>query len=158
MLGFVSKQVAYQPIIDVTALELDLMEDYEYEKKKSRQKPNGDVFQPLLVSVVDDLMGRYEDSVGAILFRGGERSPMELDGIAKYIHAAYPVVKVIWRSDNRGFSLWQHPENYDYVHFGKYMKRFGPLELPTTNQRYYRIVDGIAHNITPRFWKTVGSA
>ena len=41
----------------------------------------------------------------------------------------------------------------DYVKVGPYKEDLGPLNKRTTNQRLYKMVDGVKIDITERFWK-----
>ena len=42
---------------------------------------------------------------------------------------------------------------FDYVKVGPYKEDLGPLNKRTTNQRLYKMVDGVKTDITERFWK-----
>ena len=44
--------------------------------------------------------------------------------------------------------------DFDYIKIGPFIRHLGPLNKPTTNQRFYRLTDeGTFEDITFRFWK-----
>lgn len=46
-------------------------------------------------------------------------------------------------------------QHYDYVKIGPYVEKYGPLTSPTTNQRLYKIENGIWVDITKMFWSKI---
>lgn len=41
---------------------------------------------------------------------------------------------------------------FDFIKLGSYIEACGPLDVPTTNQRFFKISEGTAQDITHVFW------
>ena len=85
---------------------------------------------------------------------GGDNDPAEvarLLGVVKEKHG--DDIHTGWYSGRQQLPEGLCPDNFDYVKVGPYVKALGPLNSTTTNQRLYRIDNGIFVDITSRFWK-----
>lgn len=87
---------------------------------------------------------------------GGDANPSEVDDVAQDIKEYYPDLKVGWYSGSDGISVEINLENFDYIKYGYYDEKKGPLNSKTTNQVMLEIekVEGkiFIKDITSRFY------
>ncbi len=91
--------------------------------------------------------------VSCICIMGGDATPDEVDDLAQDIREYYPELKVAWYSGKQELSRDIDLNNFDYVKLGPYRKECGPLNVRTTNQRFYEVINLGLLDITYRFWK-----
>jgi anaerobic ribonucleoside-triphosphate reductase activating protein len=85
---------------------------------------------------------------------GGDADPKGVNLLAQYIHEEHPQFKVAWYSGRLRIPSTVCKTDFDYIKIGPFIRHLGPLNKPTTNQRFYRLTDeGTFENITSRFWK-----
>lgn len=91
-----------------------------------------DVGEELTKTVILDL-ATSNRGISCVCFMGGDSDIDTLIDIAKYVKD-YLHLKTAWYTGN------DNPEFYpvfDYIKVGPYKEEFGPLNSPTTNQRFY---------------------
>lgn len=122
----------------------------------------GDIGDELDETVLSELIVK-NDGVTCICFMGGDAYPDEVMKLASVVHNKFSK-KVCWYS-GRTREFWEStylfPKNYsklNYVKFGPYDEKYGSLDKPTTNQRFYEVIhNGDNGNelidITNRFWR-----
>lgn len=86
---------------------------------------------------------------------GGDANPSEVDDIAQDIKEYYPNLKVGWYSGRDYISEDINLENFNVIKLGRYDKSLGPLNCPTTNQRFYKIIEGKMYDYTYLFGVTL---
>lgn len=106
-------------------------------------------------------------SRGALLtcvgIMGGDAYPHDVVRWAKWIKENTPL-KVGWYSgrDSLNEVVAMNLKFFDYIKIGHYDEQFGGLDSPTTNQKFYKVVNQqigdigkacILKNITAKFWK-----
>lgn len=108
----------------------------------------------------DSLNKIINDNTGVtcISFMGGDANPDNVNSLAEFIRAKYPELKIAWYSGRQELSKGINLENFDYVKLGPYRKDLGPLNSPTTNQRFYKIIhtsvpSTLLVDQTHLFWK-----
>ena len=78
---------------------------------------------------------------------GGDAHPDEVMALARQIKQHYEGrIKVGWYSGRQNPPANFQAEAFDYVKFGPYVEKYGPLKSRTTNQRLYRI------DVVRRWW------
>lgn len=112
-----------------------------------------DIGEPLDLMHLTDLI---DSSIGitCVCIMGGDADPIEVDDIAASIKEYYPGLKVAWYSGNdtisKDIAFW----NFDYIKIGSYKEDLGPLNCKTTNQKFFKVVNGEELvDITDKFWK-----
>ena len=110
-----------------------------------------DMGQELTEDTIDRLIN---ENAGAncFLFMGEGRDYKRLLELAMYIKEKYPYMAVGVYS-GRDAVEDEYYKVFDYVKVGPYKEDLGPLNKRTTNQRLYKMVDGVKTDITERFWK-----
>lgn len=73
--------------------------------------------------------------ITCVVLMGGDQDPFRVLELANYIKCKFPELKVAWYSGRN--VLPSHCCDLDFVKLGPYMPQFGPLDSPTTNQRFY---------------------
>ena len=111
-----------------------------------------DVGEPLnsdsLHHLIENLKG-----ITCVCIMGGDANPSEVDDIAQDIKEYYPELKVGWYSGRQELSKDIDLCNFDAIKLVGYNESLGPLNCPTTNQRFYRIFNNELINMTGVFWK-----
>lgn len=62
-------------------------------------------------------------------------------------------IKVGWYSGRQKLAEEIDLDNFDFIKLGPYKKECGPLNSPTTNQKFFQVINGELVNITHKFWK-----
>lgn len=110
-----------------------------------------DMGQELTEEIIDELI-KENKGVNCFLFMGEGRDYKRLLELAMYIKEKYPYMAVGVYS-GRDEVEDEYYKVFDYVKVGPYKEDLGPLNKRTTNQRLYKMVNGIKTDITERFWK-----
>lgn len=92
------------------------------------------------------------DGITCIAFMGGDRDPHFVQSLSIFARENYGL-KTAWYSGNDTLSNDVHAESFDYIKLGPYKEEFGPLTSKTTNQKFYKVVNGELVDITFKFWK-----
>lgn len=92
------------------------------------------------------------DGITTIAFMGGDNDPKRINRLAKYIKERLDL-KVAWYSGRQELSKDIDLKNFDIIKLGGYNESLGPLNYPTTNQRFYKIINGKMYDYTYLFWK-----
>lgn len=102
---------------------------------------------------------RSNEGISCVCFMGGDASLGKLDFLAAQIHSLFPELKVAWYSGLEEIPVKKIGlVNFDYIKIGPYKKAFGPLNSPSTNQRFYKVIhtpvpSTVLVDETHRFWK-----
>lgn len=100
-----------------------------------------------LKKLIDDNKG-----ITCISFMGGDSNPSDIDALAQWVKIYYPL-KVAWYSGKQELSKEIDLQYFDAIKLGGYNESLGPLNCPTTNQRFYKIIEGKMYDYTYLFWK-----
>ncbi len=109
----------------------------------------GDELTP---QAIDLLIATNGDHITCVALMGGDGDPIQVDLLAQYIHKKYEGLRVAWYSGRTVISRYVDINNFDYIKIGPFISHLGPLNQRTTNQRFYRIVNGKKEDITSVFW------
>lgn len=104
-----------------------------------------------LVKLIDKNSG-----ITTICFMGGDANPDEINKLAKSIFlmdSCNHTYKIGWYSGKDKLSDKIELELFDYIKLGHYDDELGGLDKKTTNQRLYKINNGVMEDITNKFWK-----
>jgi len=113
-----------------------------------------DIGLPLDTAALDDFIDECGQDITCIAFMGGDSDPKGVNMLAQYLHEEYPEFKVAWYSGRLRIPSSVCKTDFDYIKIGPYIRHLGPLNQPTTNQRFYRQTpDGDFEDITFRFWR-----
>ena len=101
----------------------------------------------VLSTMLDEHFG-----ITCVCLMGGDQDPSYINHLAHYVKQNSDV-RVAWYSGRDDIDENIELENFDYIKVGPYIDEQGPLNVQTTNQRLYRVLDGKLEDITSRFWK-----
>jgi len=114
-----------------------------------------DIGEVLSMGRLKELIDKNE-GITCIGFMGGDSDSKEINNLAHWVRVNYPLLHIGWYS---GKQLLPDDvidiDNFDWIKLGPYMKQFGPLTNPNTNQKFYKI-DRENHIMiwcTNLFWK-----
>ena len=98
----------------------------------------GDVGEPLDAAALDRLIAS-NPGITCVSLMGGDADPAYVGQLCRHLKEQYPGLKTCWYSgrllDRAGDVLpW-----LDFIKVGPWIEEFGPLDSPTTNQRFYAI-------------------
>jgi len=104
------------------------------------QQNIGDIFDD---NVLNYLLDKYGRSATCICFMGGDSDPEEVERLSLFVRKkSNEILKTGWYSGKSKFPENVSVNNFDYIKLGPYIERFGGLDSPTTNQRFYKIENG----------------
>jgi len=110
-----------------------------------------DTGQELTPEVLSTMLDQHF-GVSCICFMGGDQDPEGINRLAHWVKDNSKV-KVAWYSGRVKLAPQIELANFDYLKIGPYDEACGPLNVRTTNQRFYRVDDGQMQEMTHRFWK-----
>lgn len=90
--------------------------------------------------------------ITCVAFMGGDSDPSEINEFARKLKV-HTNLKVAWYSGRQELSKDIDLQNFDAIKLGGYNESLGPLNCPTTNQRFYKIIEGKMYDYTYLFWK-----
>ena len=108
--------------------------------------------KPLNNDALLALIGSYTHNITCVCFMGGDADPQEVERLALFTRDKFPRLKTAWYSGKPTLSNKNTPSSFNYIKIGEYNAAYGPLNKPTTNQRFYRIDHDVPVDITARFW------
>lgn len=154
MLKYVDTKVVFQEVPDEVTLAINISNcPCKCEECHSAYLAE-DIGNVLTISALHNLICDNK-GITCVCFMGGDASPWHIHALAIYVKTAFPKLKVAWYS-GRGIlhsSVGLNLQDFDYIKLGPYKKEFGPINCKTTNQRFYKVVDGELVDITNKFWK-----
>lgn len=113
-----------------------------------------DVGEPLLDNMVS-VLGPYKDYVTCVCFMGGDQNIEELS-LALAVIKELGLKTCVYSGLDDLKDLEQIIHLLDYCKIGRYDERFGGLNMETTNQKMYKLMDGAFIDITGEFQKRKG--
>lgn len=91
---------------------------------------------PLYKTTVDTLIDK-NDGITCVALMGGDKDVKEVYALAEHIKKVHSL-KVAWYSGGE-FRQDVPLQYFDYIKTGPYIKEFGGLDNPKTNQRFYKV-------------------
>ncbi len=111
-----------------------------------------DIGTPLTPDELNVFIDSLWGDITCVVFMGGDIAPDEINELAAHIRTHYPDLKIGWYSGGETITVFTEYQNFDYLKFGPYIKKLGPLNSPKTNQRLYKVEGGVLRNITRLLW------
>ena len=108
-----------------------------------------DIGTELTYDELDKLISEHKH-ITCVCFMGGDSSHQDIYSLAAYIHQEYPKIKTAMYSGNKEIDPLL-VSILDYYKVGPYLEDYGPLDSPTTNQRFYKVEVDHLVDITYRF-------
>lgn len=114
------------------------------------QEDTGEILDENVLSL---WLEKYGDAITCICFMGGDAEPHKIGQFADFIGKKNGNIKTAWYSGKNVLPKGVSPMNFDYIKLGAYVESLGGLNVPATNQRFYRIENGEMIDQTDRFHK-----
>ena len=89
--------------------------------------------------------------ITCVCLMGGDSNPEYINILGKTIKCHK--LKSAWYSGRQELSNHIDLCNFEAIKLGGYNESLGPLNCPTTNQRFYKIIKGKMYDYTYLFWK-----
>lgn len=150
---YVNTGVVFQEIPDEVTLSINISNCPCHCKGCHSKYLWDNIGEPLTAMTLTEMLNLYGDEITCICFMGGDGETPVVNSLAHWLRMAHPEVRVGWYSGRSDLSPQIDVENFDYIKLGPYVEAKGGLNKPTTNQRMYKIEDGVMIDITNRFWK-----
>ena len=151
MLRFVNFDIVFQEIPDEVSLAINISACPNRCKGCHSPYLWEDTGKILNEDVLKKLLEKYKNAITCICFMGGDNDSAEINRLAAFVHSNQ--IKTAWYSGRQNFSQACSLKNFDYVKLGAYMESLGGLDSPTTNQRFYKLIDNQMIDITASFIK-----
>ncbi len=114
----------------------------------------GDTGNVLDEEVLTGLLHKYGKAITCLCFMGGDASPAEVEQLSVFLKQHTDgSLKTGWYSGRPTLPAGCCPHHFDYIKLGPYIERLGGLDSPSTNQRFYRIENGVMIESTRQFHK-----
>ena len=85
------------------------------------------------------MLVKRNPGISCVSFMGGDAEPAKVGQLAIEVKEIDPSLKTCWYSGRDLEHAKPNLEVLDFVKVGPYIEEMGPLDSPTTNQRFYKI-------------------
>ena len=155
MLRYTDYDIVFQEVPDEITLAINISNCPNRCKGCHSPYLLKDIGEPLTEENLTVLLRKYGKAITCVCFMGGDTSPADIEQLAEYLHRqTVAPVKVGWYSGKSELSPAIDLDFFEYIKLGPYIEHLGGLKSPATNQRFYRIENGVMKDITYRFFST----
>ena len=155
MLRYTDYDIVFQEVPDEITLAINISNCPNRCKGCHSPYLLKDIGEPLTEDSLTVLLRKYGKAITCVCFMGGDASPADIEQLAEYLHRqTVAPVKVGWYSGKTELSPAIDLDFFEYIKLGPYIVHQGGLKSPATNQRFYRIENGVMKDITYRFFST----
>lgn len=158
MLKYTDTQIVFREVPDEVTLAINISNCPCHCESCHSPYLAKDVGKDLTQRALESLIRDYDaDAITCVAFMGGDSEPGLVNLLAEVVRKAG--LKVCWYSGRQELSNKINLSNFDFIKLGPYMKELGPLDKPTTNQKFYEVCHEWRNNshtlidITDKFWK-----
>ena len=88
------------------------------------------------------MLVKRNPGISCVSFMGGDAEPAKVRELALWLKKDYPGLKTCWYSCRDLENARPLLDALDFVKVGPYIDECGPLDSPTTNQRFYCVKQG----------------
>ena len=145
-LKYASYSIALQEVPDEISLVINIT-GCPYKCDGCHSEYLWDYYGEYLSDKIDDLIAQYKGLFTCVCFMGGDQNMSELLEVNEYCKWLGYKTCLYSGSDDIGLLDYKC---FDYIKLGAYMKDLGGLDVITTNQKMYKLVDGLYVDITYR--------
>jgi anaerobic ribonucleoside-triphosphate reductase activating protein len=152
MLRFVNYDIVFQEVPDEVTLAINISNCPNCCPGCHSPWLREDIGEELSEKTLDILLEKYGGAITCICFMGGDAAPGEVERLAVFLRKATTHrIKTAWYSGRAELPSGCSVPNFDYIKLGPYIENLGGLRSPATNQRFYRIENGVMVDITECF-------
>jgi anaerobic ribonucleoside-triphosphate reductase activating protein len=154
MLRYANFDIVFQEIPGEVTLAVNLANCPNRCKGCHSPHLQEDAGETLDESLLSAWLEKYGNAITCLCFMGGDAEPHEVCRLAGFVRRQKNEnIKTGWYSGKAALPAGISPSNFDYIKLGAYIEDLGGLNVPTTNQRFYRIENGIMIDKTYSFHK-----
>ena len=150
MLRYTDYDIVFQEIPDEVTLAINISNCPNKCKGCHSAYLMKNVGEPLTEESLSALLEKYGNSITCVCFMGGDAEPAEVERLALFLSNRF-TIKVGWYSGKPELPAGFDTKYFRYIKLGPYVESLGGLKSERTNQRLYRIDNGIFNDITYRF-------
>lgn len=150
MLRYTDYDIVFQEIPDEVTLAINISNCPNKCKGCHSAYLMENVGELLTEESLSVLLEKYGNSITCVCFMGGDAEPAEVARLAQFL-GNRPAIKVGWYSGKPELPVGFNTQYFRYIKLGPYIENLGGLKSERTNQRLYRIDNGVFNDITYRF-------
>lgn len=156
MLKYANYDIVFQEFPDEVTLAINLSLCPNHCPQCHSQQLWNDIGEPLTEKSLSLLIEKYSQGITCVALMGGDNDPLSVLRLLKWVRCNYKnQYKTGWYSGRTWLpSAEQLSVSLNYLKIGPYIANRGPLNKPTTNQRFFRVdAMGKLIDMTSAFWK-----
>lgn len=158
MLKYTTSEVTFREVPDEITLCINIsgcpIHCPDCHSKELWQDIGEELTEEKLCSLIEENKG-----ITCVCFLGGDNDYKYVIALSLIIKSRYPDLHTAWYSGRDNiYKDWCALGSFNYVKTGPYIKEYGPLDNPNTNQRLFKIIshsliiDNL-EDITYKFWR-----
>lgn len=152
MLRFLSYNIVFQEVPGEVTLAINLSNCPNRCKGCHSPDLQEDAGERLDEKAINKLLARYGDAITCVCFMGGDANPLAVERLSLYVRKiSNNRLKMAWYSGKSKLPEDCAAGSFDYVKLGPYLEKLGGLDSPDTNQRFYKVEDGVLRDETIKF-------
>lgn len=151
MVKYAEYSVVFREIPDKVTLAIDISNCPNHCIGCHSPELRGNIGVELTEGELDRIIGENK-GVNCVCFMG---EGIDIDGISKlvsHVKCKHSLLTGLYTGKDE-FDESIFNGKLDYLKVGHYDEKYGPLDKETTNQRMYKLVNGVREDITSLFWK-----
>ena len=149
---YASYDIVFQEVPDEVTLAINISNCPNHCKGCHSPHLQEDKGNTLDENAIDLLLAKYGDAITCVCFMGGDADPKVVESFSCYVRKSAQL-KTAWYSGRQQLPEHGNVTNFDYIKLGPYVESLGGLDAPGTNQRFYRIENGMLNDQSARFRK-----
>lgn len=153
MLKYKDYYIVFEEIPDKISLAINITNCQNRCKGCHSPELRCNIGKELTYDEIDRIINK-NSGINCFVFMGEGNDKDTLLLLAKYIKEKYKIDVAVYSGRNNVEDEYYNV--FDYIKIGEYKKEFGPLNVRTTNQRFYKIKDKNIIDITEIFWRKDG--
>lgn len=152
MLRFVNYDIVFREVPGEVTLAINLSGCPHRCKGCHSPHLREDIGEVLDEDAISHLLEKYCSAITCVCFMGGDADYEKVADSAAFIRIKTDGrIKTGWYSGNNSLPERLSLRHFNYIKVGAYVERLGGLDVPTTNQRFYRIENGKMTDVTSSF-------
>ncbi len=153
MLKFASYDIVFQEVPDEVSLAINLTACPNCCPGCHSPYLQEDIGTPLNEVVMSYLLNTYQDTITCVCFMGGDINCKAVEQLAHFVKRQTDYsVKTAWYSGKPHLPQNCNLSYFDFIKLGPYIEKYGGLDSPSTNQRFYKIEGNKMIDKTNQFW------
>lgn len=153
MLKFIDYNIVFQEVPNEVSLAINISNCPLRCKSCHSLQLQEDIGIVITQGIILNIIEKYEKAITCICFMGGDSEPSEVKKLAVFVKSINPKLKVAWYSGKQKLPKAFQFKYFDFIKLGPYKEKYGGLDSPNTNQRFYKIIEDEMIDMTFLFRK-----